>query len=126
MIRPISKDRFVLTNVNPVGLTLAQPISLICDKQDNPPAKPTRLSASNANGIITLSWIDNSSTETGFVIIRKDSINGTWSEIGNANINATVYTDTLFAAGKYWYRVKATSSNGDSAGSNVVKVTIGN
>ena len=97
---------------------------LIFDKQNLPPAIPTSLSATASGLVVTLSWTDNSSDETGFKIIRKDTLTGTYSQIATAAANATSYSDTLSSAGTYWYRVKATNDNGDSLGSKEVKVTV--
>ena len=100
------------------------PRILICDKQNLPPDHPTDLSATTAGLTVSLSWTDNSSNETGFKILRKDTLKGSYSQIGSASANATSYSDTVSAAGKYWYRVKATNAYGDSLGSNVVKVKV--
>lgn len=97
---------------------------IICDKQNLPPAHPTQLSATTSDLTVNLSWTDNSSDETGFKIVRKDTLEGTYSQVGTAAANTTSYSDTVSAEGKYWYRVKATNANGDSVGSNVVKVRI--
>lgn len=88
----------------------------ICTKSNQPPAIPSGLSISGG----TLTWTDNSSDETAFAIMKKAS-GGTWTEIGTAAANATTYTDSSSSAGDK-YRVKARSVNGDSLGSNVVKV----
>ena len=72
----------------------------------------------------TLSWTDNSDDETGFKVMRRDSLEGEYSEKTTTGADTTSYDDTVSGAGKYWYRVKATNDNGDSLGSNVIKVTI--
>jgi hypothetical protein len=58
--------------------------------------------------------------------VRKDSLTGEYAEIGTASAGTTSYTDTLSVDGKYWYRIFAVNANGDSLGSNVAKVTLGN
>jgi len=120
-INMISNNRFKLTTEYcPGGCAYM----ILCDKQNLPPDKPTNLSATTSGLTVSLSWTDNSSNETGFKIVRKDTLEGIYSQIGTASANATSYSDTVSAAGKYWYRVKATNANGDSVGSNVVKVTV--
>lgn len=115
-IRPISETRFIL-----VSLT-TNPMLLICDKQIKTPDKPTKLSITASGDKATLSWTDNSSTETGFKVLRRDKLSGAYTTIATADANATSYTDEVDAAGTYWYRVVATNASGDSVGSNVAKL----
>ena len=56
--------------------------------------------------------------------MRKDFLDDEYREIGNTNQNFTSYADIVPKSGDYWYGVKATNANGDSLGSNVVKMTI--
>ncbi len=68
-----------------------------------------------------LQWIDNSSNETGFVIERSESFDSGFSQLGEVGSDVITYSDTTAVAGKtYYYRVKATSSGGDSGYSNVI------
>lgn len=97
---------------------------IICDKQNLPPAIPTSLSVTSSGLTVTLSWTDKSDDETGFKVMSKDSLEGSYSQVVTADEDATTYNYTVTEAGDYWYRVKATNSNGDSLGSNVVKVTV--
>lgn len=97
---------------------------VVCNKQNPPPAIPTNLTATASGLTVSLSWTDNSSDETGFKIVRKDTLTGVFNQIGTAAANATSYEDTLSSAGTYWYRVKATNASGDSLGSEEVKVTV--
>ena len=97
---------------------------IICDKQNLPPTAPTKLSASTSGLSVILSWTDNSSDETGFKIIRKDTLDGNWTTIATTSADTTTYTDSGLSAGKHWYRVKTTNANGESLGSNVVKVDV--
>lgn len=107
-----------------MGAPGIQGLFLVCDKQNLPPSKPTSLSASASGSTVTLSWTDASTDETGFKIVRKDSEGGSYAQVGTASAGAASYSDTLTSTGTFWYRVKATNSNGDSTGSNVVKVTV--
>ena len=99
-----------------------------------PSAKPTPASvqpASSATGprsTVQLTWSDNSSDETGFVIERCDppfddlrstrttaTCRGAWKIIANLAANTTTYVDnTVIANQTYIYRVKATNQAGSS------------
>ena len=88
------------------------------------PASPTNLKASVVSSTqINLSWADNSSNETGFKIER--SINGsTFAQIGTTGANTTAYASTgLAASTKYYYRVRAYNSGGNSSYSSTVSAT---
>jgi len=82
-------------------------------------AAPTNLSASSkTQNSVSLSWTDNSSNESGFMIERSStSSTSGFSQIG---ISTTAsYTDSgLSAATAYYYRVKAYNSAGNSGYSN--------
>lgn len=96
----------------------------VCELKNVSPENPKQLTATVAGQVVTLEWMDKSSNETGFKILRKDSLTGDWSVIATTLDNVIIYTDTLSADGTYWYRVKAANSYGDSVGSNEVKVTV--
>lgn len=87
----------------------------VCVSQTQPPAIPSGLTLSGA----TLSWTDNSSDETAFVVMKK-SAGGSWTALATVSANTTTYTDSSPASGDK-YRVKARNANGDSLGSNVVR-----
>lgn len=64
---------------------------------------------------INLSWVDNSTTETGFKIERKSGA-GSYAQIATVGANVNGYQDTgLTASVNYCYRVRAASDVGDSA-----------
>ena len=75
---------------------------------------PTSLVAKGVGLIqITLSWTDNSSSETGFVIERKGTNGGVWVGLGQVGPNTTSYTDLGVSPGQsYTYRLRATGANG--------------
>ena len=100
------------------------PDSLICDKQNLPPTTPATFTASVSGKTASLAWTDSSTDETGFKVLRKDSLKGSYSTITTTSANATSYSDTVTTAGSYWYRVSSTNSIGDSTGSKVVKVDV--
>ena len=84
------------------------------------PAAPTGLSASAASSSrIDLTWTDNSSDETGFIVERSTSSDGVFTAIAALGSDATTYNDTgLSASTTYYYRVYAANSAGNSAYSN--------
>jgi hypothetical protein len=90
-----------------------------------PPTAPTGLAASAASASqINLTWTDNATNETGYIVER--SANGVdgWTVIGTPGLNATSYTDTtVTATTQYFYRVRATNSFGDSLNSNTASAT---
>jgi len=94
------------------------------------PTAPGGLAASRngsgANQRVALTWVDNASNETGYVIERATvaDFSGTVTTF-QAAANATGYVDsTVRAATTYYYRVVAIgASRARSAPSNVVTVT---
>jgi hypothetical protein len=89
------------------------------------PAAPTGLTATSASPTsIALTWVRNSSNETGFQIERSDGANGAFNLIATTAAGATTYSDAGLAANTtYNYRVRAVGSTGPSAYSNVASLT---
>ncbi len=93
------------------------------------PLTPTDLTLTNesANKVF-LQWKDNSVNEDGFKIERATENNGiisNFTEIATVaqNIN-TYYDNNLTLNKKYYYRIKAFNSNGNSGNSNTESVVI--
>ena len=95
-----------------------------CDKQNLPPTTPATLTASASGKTVSLAWTDNSTDETGFKVLRRDSCDVSFSIVDNVTANETSSTDTVPAAGSYWYRVSATNDNGTSVPSKMVRVDV--
>jgi titin len=77
-----------------------------------PLATPTSLTATIVSTTqVNLTWTDNSRTETAYLIERKATSGGNYSQIGSVSMNVTSYTDTYnFASGTtYYYQVRATN-----------------
>jgi hypothetical protein len=84
------------------------------------PAAPSNLSVTAISGTeIDLSWTDNATDETGFKIERSKRVNTDYAQVATVGANVTSYSDTgLKKNTTYFYRVRATNANGDSAYSN--------
>ncbi len=85
------------------------------------PVAPSNLSAAaNGSTIINLTWSDNSNNENGFGIERSaDSLSG-YSIRQQINANSTSYADSGLTDGaKYFYRVYAFNTGGNSSYSNI-------
>ena len=94
----------------------------------SPPAAPTGLTATAASGTrINLAWVDNSSTETGFRVERAPDVDGApgaFVLITSPGVNVQSYGNTGLTAGtRYWYRVRAYNSAGNSAYTDQVAAT---
>ncbi len=99
-----------------------------------PPAAPSGLTATAAgpsqinlsaktvsSSQIRLTWTDRSSNEDGFSIERSRD-GRTFTQIRTVAANTTTYTDSGLASGtKYWYRLRAYNSAGNSAYSNTAR-----
>jgi len=90
----------------------------------SPPAAPQNLQAALQPGrSVQLTWIDASSSETGFVIERQDP-GGAFAPLQTVAAGKETFTDSgLAAATTYTYRVKATNSGGDSVYTNTASAT---
>lgn len=89
------------------------------------PNAPSGLNAVAATaGRIDLSWVDNSTDETSFVIERSLDGSSGWTVRGSVLSNITTYSDVgLATSTTYYYRVKAHSNAGDSTYSNTASGT---
>lgn len=80
-----------------------------------PPAAPSNLTATmDLPTSVVLTWTDNSSNESSFVIHRTTR-NNPFEEIGTTGADVTTFTDTTAEYGRsYFYKIKARNSAGDS------------
>ncbi len=95
----------------------------------NQPAAPTNLTATlQAGPQISLTWRDNATTETGFVVER--SVNGaaftpfTTASARNSTGNVTLVDASTQAGNTYSYQVTATNVAGMSAYTNTASSTV--
>jgi subtilisin family serine protease len=86
---------------------------------------PTNLQASvlSANQV-TLTWIDNATTETGFRLLRRSSPNSLWTTVATLGQNVTSYLDlTVTPGSSFLYTVLAFNETTESGLSNEILVT---
>ncbi|KAF0152441.1 MAG: extracellular ribonuclease [Ignavibacteria bacterium] len=75
---------------------------------------------------INLSWVDNSVSETGYIIERKESGQSNFNEIATVITNIVSYTDVTIANKKnYHYRIKGYNEDGHSAYSPESSILVG-
>ena len=91
----------------------------------NVPAPPVGLSAAAASSSqINLTWANTYYGQIGFKIERKEGASGTFAEVANLSTNTTSYSDVgLTSSTAYTYRVRAYTSDNDSAYSSEVTAT---
>ena len=89
------------------------------------PAAPSSLAASaQSTTQIKLTWADNSGNESGFKIERSATGSSGWSQIATVGAGVKTYTNGgLAASTKYYYRVRAYNSAGNSGYSNEANAT---
>jgi len=106
------------SNVSNVASTKTLPIG-------SPPSSPSNLQGTVINCTqIDLTWQDNSGDETNFIVERKKEGDCCFSVKATLPSSTTVYSDTTLSANtKYYYRVKAKNSFGDSGYSNEINLT---
>ena len=88
------------------------PSAVVSSQTLQPPVAPSGLVATAvANSLqMNLTWTDNATTETGFIVERSPNGTDTWTQIGTPAANATAFSDTsagLTAGTTYYYRVRA-------------------
>ena len=103
----------------------ASPVYADCEKCCQPPIAPTLDNVTSSGKTVTLTWTDNSNDETEFNVWRKDSNEGSYDNITTSVtfVDATA-SDTVTEAKKYWYRVSAINSYGESTRSKVITVDV--
>jgi len=87
-------------------------------------AAPTNLTAEAVSqSSVLLNWDDNSNNENTFIIERSTWTNTNYEVVGNVSANVTTFTDqNLEANTAYFYQVKATNAQDESAYSNQVGI----
>ena len=89
------------------------------------PASPSNLSATVASSnSIYLSWTDNATNESYFVIARRTSGTTSWAQVATESADKTSHTDSSVAYGSYDYQVAACNSYGCSSPSNIASASL--
>jgi FtsP/CotA-like multicopper oxidase with cupredoxin domain len=115
----ITPFSYRVTAFNAAGDSVSMPV-LVGPAGVAPPAAPTNLTAAlEAGPRISLTWTDNATDETGFVVARATD-GGTFVPIATPpernNTGVVTYVDTGVAPGhSYQYRVTAVNGGGSSA-----------
>jgi fibronectin type 3 domain-containing protein len=86
----------------------------------SPPAVPSNLVATPAGtSSIKLTWADNSTNETSFVLMQSSTSGGIFNKLITIPANTTSYTDIgLGSSATYYYKIQATNAGGNSSWSN--------
>lgn len=85
------------------------------------PAAPTNL-AGTYNGKVNLTWKDNATNETNYIVQRRQSGATTWTTLATLAANTSAYTDASTVANTtYDYQVLAKNTAG-SVASNVISL----
>jgi uncharacterized protein (TIGR02145 family) len=116
-----------------IGITLIYSCSTSSDGNGNSTTNVVPIAPSNLTGEvispsqINLSWIDNSTNETGFKIERKSGI-GNYTTIGTVGTEISSYQDNgLTPSTTYTYRVYSFNATGNSLTySNEINITTSN
>jgi hypothetical protein len=89
------------------------------------PAAPTNLTAvASGTSAVNLTWTDNATNETGYVLQRSLSASSGFTTIATLAVNTTSYSNSgLNSSTTYYYRIQSVNSNGSSAWSNVANAT---
>jgi hypothetical protein len=104
---------------NTVSLTLVGPPT----PPSNLAGTAVRITGSTTQDRVTLTWTDNSNSETGFHVQRSTSPNFTNTNTYTMGANVASFSQNVSRTLNYYYRVRAFSASGNSAWSNVIFVT---
>ena len=111
------------------SIVMADGLKLVFVSPTSPPAAPSGLNATPVSTTqISLTWTDNSTNATGFVISRSSNSGSSYTDIGSVPATLTNYNDGGLAPNTtYYYLVRATNYLGASANSGpAIATTQGN
>src|SRR5204863_6064474 len=72
--------------------------------------------------VVTLSWTDNASNESGFNVERTMDAGATWAKVTTLSANVTTFTESVPLGSLWSYRVNAYNAQYTSAYTNSVTV----
>jgi PKD repeat protein len=115
----------VLTVTDNQGATATTTVAITVNSGATAPAAPSNLTASvGSNRLVTLTWTDNSSNETGFYVERAAKAKTLqFSRIATVGANVKTYSGTE-TSGQWVYRVQAYNAVGTSTYSNSVTIRV--
>jgi hypothetical protein len=122
------RDYFVDTK-KPGYTPYTYPHPLVTGTSPTPPTTPNAptglTGVSGSSTTVTISWVDASSNETGFIVERcSPAACSNFAEVTRPGVNAVSFADAgLTPATPYRYRVFSFNADGKSAASNVADVT---
>src|SRR3954452_22739808 len=127
-VAPATAYWYRIRSRNAVGTSAWSNVVTVTTPSNAPPTPPAAPSGTAATAIsssrIDVSWTDNSSNETGFVVERSPTSAFTTVQSSSVPAGATTFSDTgLSATTTYWYRVKAVNAAGSSAASPATSAT---
>ncbi|MEJ0034194.1 MAG: fibronectin type III domain-containing protein [Bacteroidota bacterium] len=86
---------------------------------------PTALASTNGTNSINLTWTDNATTETNYIVERSIASGTGYTVLATRPANTVSYSDASAVLGTpYYYRVKATNGSGNSNYSNEITATL--
>ena len=108
------------------SITLALAVAGCMNMDGEGPAAPTMLTSEVLTGGAHLTWKDNATNETQFMVQRMEvGGSGSYTTVASPTFNTTQYHDALLTAGKtYVYAVMAMNNSGESDMSNEVMLAI--
>lgn len=121
----VSKTQFTASNIP--GFFVGTEVNATTNNLPAAPAVPGSLTASNVQPkSLTLTWVDNSTTESSYVILRSYRTNTNYVSYKTLAANTTTFTDTgLFPNASYYYKVQASGPGGNGT-TNELLVNTGN
>lgn len=73
---------------------------------------------------VRVSWVDNSFNETSFQILRSNTLNGTYTNVGTVAADLTTFVNTpVSGRTTYYYKVRAVNAYGGNESSALVVTT---